>query len=183
MLAMNGRAIQVDDQCCTSMRNVWAIGDLTGEPMLAHRAMAQGEMVAEIISGKRRHFTPAVVHSQRLGDDEETTEGFPARRRPVRQPPHRRLVIVVDRRVFQRKPEPRHGDGSGLEERGVVVPPLVPADAKLFEDVHRLPDFQTLQSQPARPTRNQIDAVFKRVRKNGREDAGNTIGVGRRTRR
>ena len=32
----------------TSMRNVWAIGDLTGEPMLAHRAMAQGEMVAEI---------------------------------------------------------------------------------------------------------------------------------------
>jgi len=33
------------------MRNVWAIGDLTSEPMLAHRAMAHGEMVAEIISG------------------------------------------------------------------------------------------------------------------------------------
>ena len=35
------------------MRDVWAIGDLTGEPMLAHRAMAQGAMVAEIIAGQR----------------------------------------------------------------------------------------------------------------------------------
>ena len=55
---MNGRAVKVDDQCRTSMRNVWAIGDLAGEPMLAHRAMAQGEMVAELIAGKRRQFAP-----------------------------------------------------------------------------------------------------------------------------
>jgi dihydrolipoamide dehydrogenase len=61
MLDMNGRAVKIDDQCRTSMRNVWAIGDLTGEPMLAHRAMAQGEMVAEIIAGKRRHFMPAAI--------------------------------------------------------------------------------------------------------------------------
>ena len=39
------------------MRDVWAIGDLAGEPMLAHRAMAQGEMVAELVAGKRRHFS------------------------------------------------------------------------------------------------------------------------------
>ena len=55
-LAMAGRFIRVDDRCATSMRNVWAIGDVTGEPMLAHRAMAQGEMVAEIIAGARRAF-------------------------------------------------------------------------------------------------------------------------------
>ena len=61
LLDMNGRAVKIDDQCRTSMRHVWAIGDLTGEPMLAHRAMAQGEMVAEIISGKRRHFAPAAI--------------------------------------------------------------------------------------------------------------------------
>ena len=70
MLAMQGRAIKVDDQCRTSMRNVWAIGDLTGEPMLAHRAMAQGEMVAEIISGKRRHFTPAAIAAVCFTDPE-----------------------------------------------------------------------------------------------------------------
>ena len=46
--------MKVDDQCRTSMRGVWAIGDLTGEPMLAHRAMAQGELVAlmEAVQGE-----------------------------------------------------------------------------------------------------------------------------------
>ncbi len=53
--------VKVDDQCHTAMRNVWAIGDLVGEPMLAHKAMAQGAMVAEIIAGHRRHFDPASV--------------------------------------------------------------------------------------------------------------------------
>jgi len=50
-LDLTGKAIKIDDQCKTSMRNVWAIGDVAGEPMLAHRAMAQGELVAEIVSG------------------------------------------------------------------------------------------------------------------------------------
>src|SRR5208337_742190 len=50
-LAMAGPFIRVDDRCAASMRNVWAVGDVTGEPMLAHRAMAQGEMVAEIVAG------------------------------------------------------------------------------------------------------------------------------------
>jgi dihydrolipoamide dehydrogenase len=39
---MNGGTIEVDDQCRTSMRNVWAVGDVTGDPMLEHRAVAQG---------------------------------------------------------------------------------------------------------------------------------------------
>jgi dihydrolipoamide dehydrogenase len=55
-LTMAGPFLRVDDRCATSMRNVWAIGDVTGEPMLAHRAMAQGEMVAEIIAGEKRAF-------------------------------------------------------------------------------------------------------------------------------
>ena len=75
MLAMQGRALKVDDQCRTSMRNVWAIGDLTGEPMLAHRAMAQGEMVAEIISGKRRHFAPAAIAAVCFTDPEIVVAG------------------------------------------------------------------------------------------------------------
>lgn len=58
---MNGRFVQVDDQCRTSMRDVWAIGDLVGEPMLAHKASAQGEMVAEIIAGRRRRFNPVSI--------------------------------------------------------------------------------------------------------------------------
>lgn len=76
MLTMQGRAVQVDDQCRTSMRNVWAIGDLTGEPMLAHRAMAQGEMVAEVIAGQRRHFTPAAIAAVCFTDPEIVVAGL-----------------------------------------------------------------------------------------------------------
>jgi len=75
MLDMNGRAVRIDDQCRTSMRNVWAIGDVTGEPMLAHRAMAQGEMVAEIIAGRRRHFTPAAIPAVCFTDPEVVVVG------------------------------------------------------------------------------------------------------------
>jgi dihydrolipoamide dehydrogenase len=56
-----GPFVKVDDQCKTAMRGVWAIGDLVGEPMLAHKALAQGAMVAEIIAGERRHFDSASV--------------------------------------------------------------------------------------------------------------------------
>ena len=75
MLDMNGRAVRIDDQCRTSMRSVWAIGDLTGEPMLAHRAMAQGEMVAEIIAGARRHFMPAAIPAVCFTDPEVIVVG------------------------------------------------------------------------------------------------------------
>src|SRR5262249_17927964 len=53
-LDRDGSFIRIDDSCRTSMRDVYAIGDVTGEPMLAHRAMAQGEMVAEIVGGEKR---------------------------------------------------------------------------------------------------------------------------------
>jgi dihydrolipoamide dehydrogenase len=60
-LEMAGPFVKVDDCCHTAMRDVWAIGDLVGEPMLAHKAMAQGAMAAEIIAGHQRHFDPASV--------------------------------------------------------------------------------------------------------------------------
>ena len=53
MLSMNGPFVDVNDACQTSMRGIYAIGDVTGEPMLAHRAMAQGEMVAERVAGHK----------------------------------------------------------------------------------------------------------------------------------
>lgn len=58
---MEGPFVKVDRQCRTAMKNVWAIGDLVGEPMLAHKASAQGEMVAEIIAGERREFDPVAI--------------------------------------------------------------------------------------------------------------------------
>ncbi|WP_263140151.1 dihydrolipoyl dehydrogenase [Pseudomonas sp. RIT-PI-AD] len=76
MLDKAGHALKVDDQCRTSMRDVWAIGDLAGEPMLAHRAMAQGEMVAEIVAGKKRHFQPAAIPAVCFTDPEVVVVGL-----------------------------------------------------------------------------------------------------------
>ena len=74
-LTMNGAAIAIDERCQTSMRNVWAIGDVAGEPMLAHRAMAQGEMVAELIAGKARRFEPAAIAAVCFTDPEVVVAG------------------------------------------------------------------------------------------------------------
>src|SRR5262249_22358798 len=60
-LDMAGPFVKVDNQCRTATRNVWAVGDLVGEPMLAHKAAAQGAMVAEIIAGAHRRFDPNSV--------------------------------------------------------------------------------------------------------------------------
>lgn len=57
----NGKFIQVNERCETGMRGVYALGDLTGEPLLAHRATAQGERVAEIIAGHKTAFDPVAI--------------------------------------------------------------------------------------------------------------------------
>ena len=75
-LTLNGRFVQIDERCATSMRNVWAVGDLTGEPMLAHRAMAQGVVVAEIIAGHRRVFDGGVIPAVCFTDPEIVTVGL-----------------------------------------------------------------------------------------------------------
>ena len=72
---LDGAFIKVDDRCRTSMRDVWAIGDLVGEPMLAHKASAQGEMVAEIIAGHRRRFDPAAIPAVCFTTPEVVTVG------------------------------------------------------------------------------------------------------------
>ena len=60
-LDMDGAFVKVDDQCRTAMRGVYAIGDLVGEPLLAHKATAQGELVAEVIAGHKRRFDPVSI--------------------------------------------------------------------------------------------------------------------------
>ncbi len=73
---MSGPFVRVDERCRTSMRDVWAIGDLVGEPMLAHKASAQGEMVAEIIAGARRQFDPVAIPAVCFTDPEIVSVGM-----------------------------------------------------------------------------------------------------------
>ncbi len=76
VLDMAGRFIAIDDQCRTSMSGIHAIGDVTGEPMLAHRAMAQGEMVAEIVAGHRRSWDRRGIAAVCFTDPEIVTVGL-----------------------------------------------------------------------------------------------------------
>ncbi|MBC7376390.1 MAG: dihydrolipoyl dehydrogenase, partial [Burkholderiaceae bacterium] len=48
-------AIVVDDNCKTSLPNVWAVGDVVRGPMLAHKAEEEGVAVAERIAGQHGH--------------------------------------------------------------------------------------------------------------------------------
>jgi dihydrolipoamide dehydrogenase len=58
------------------MRGNYAVGDVTGEPMLAHRAIAQGEMVAEIVAGRKRAWDRVCIPAVCFTDPEIVTAGL-----------------------------------------------------------------------------------------------------------
>ncbi|MGH7737765.1 MAG: dihydrolipoyl dehydrogenase [Candidatus Tyrphobacter sp.] len=69
--------IAVDAQMRTRVANVFAIGDVTGAPLLAHRAMKQGVVAAEVISGNRSAaFDPISVPNCVYTDPEVATVGL-----------------------------------------------------------------------------------------------------------
>ena len=76
VLDMDGRFIRIGQRCETTMRGIYAIGDVTGEPMLAHRAMAQGEMVAEIAAGLPRAWDQRCIPAICFTDPEIVSVGL-----------------------------------------------------------------------------------------------------------
>ena len=68
--------LTIDEQCQTSMRGVYAIGDVSGEPMLAHRAMAQGEMVAKIVAGQPAAWDKQCIPAVCFTDPELVSAGL-----------------------------------------------------------------------------------------------------------
>lgn len=57
--------INIDDKQRTNIKNIYAIGDVAGEPMLAHKATHEGKVAAEVIAGLPAAFDakniPAVI--------------------------------------------------------------------------------------------------------------------------
>ena len=47
----------------TNVPNIYAIGDIVGNPMLAHKGVHEGHVAAEVISGKKHYFDPKVIPS------------------------------------------------------------------------------------------------------------------------
>src|SRR5713101_5846777 len=62
--------IGVDDRCRTTDPAIYAVGDVTGEPMLAHRAMRQGKVAAEVMAGRAAAFDNVVVPAVVFTDPE-----------------------------------------------------------------------------------------------------------------
>jgi dihydrolipoamide dehydrogenase len=62
--------IAVDSQRRTNVANIYAIGDIAGNPMLAHKAVHEGHVAAEAASGMKSHFDARVVPSVAYTDPE-----------------------------------------------------------------------------------------------------------------
>ena len=62
--------INVDKQLRTNVSHIFAIGDLVGQPMLAHKAVHEGHVAAEVISGQKHFFDPKCIPSIAYTDPE-----------------------------------------------------------------------------------------------------------------
>lgn len=62
--------IPVDKQQRTNVSHIFAIGDIVGQPMLAHKAIPEGRVAAEVIAGKKHYFDPKVIPSIAYTDPE-----------------------------------------------------------------------------------------------------------------
>jgi dihydrolipoamide dehydrogenase len=70
-VAVNERGfIPVDTQMRTNVPHLYAIGDVAGDPMLAHKAVHQGHVAAEAAAGQKSHFDARVVPSVAYTDPE-----------------------------------------------------------------------------------------------------------------
>ena len=68
--------IEVDKQLRTNVEHIFAIGDIVGQPMLAHKAVHEGHVAAEVISGKKHFFDPKVIPSIAYTDPEVAWAGL-----------------------------------------------------------------------------------------------------------
>jgi len=78
--------VETDDRCRTNVEHVFAVGDVAGEPMLAHKGSYEGEVAAEVIAGEPAAvdyqampaavFTEPEIATVGLTPDEADDEGF-----------------------------------------------------------------------------------------------------------
>ena len=67
--------IAVDGQQRTGVAHIFAIGDVVGQPMLAHKAVHEGKVAAEVCAGQNRHFDARLIPSVAYTDPEVAWAG------------------------------------------------------------------------------------------------------------
>lgn len=68
--------IASDNQMRTNVSHIFSIGDLRGDPMLAHKAVPEGRLAAEVIAGKQHYFSAKVIPSVAYTDPEVAWVGL-----------------------------------------------------------------------------------------------------------
>ena len=68
--------IEVDKQLRTNVAHIHAIGDIVGQPMLAHKGVHEGHVAAEVIAGKKHYFDPNVIPSSAYPEPEMAWVGL-----------------------------------------------------------------------------------------------------------
>lgn len=68
--------IAVDKQMRTNVSHIFAIGDIVGQPMLAHKATHEGKVAAEVIAGHKVEFVASVIPSVAYTDPEIAWAGM-----------------------------------------------------------------------------------------------------------
>ena len=71
-----GGFIKTDSQMRTNMSHIFAIGDLVGQPMLAHKATHEAKVAAEVISGMKSYFDARTIPSVAYTDPEVAWAGI-----------------------------------------------------------------------------------------------------------
>lgn len=68
--------LPTDDRCRTTLDHVFAVGDVAGEPMLAHKASYEGEVAAEVIAGEPGGLDAQAIPAAVFTDPEIATVGL-----------------------------------------------------------------------------------------------------------
>lgn len=85
--------IPVDNQMRTNVPHIFAIGDVVGQPMLAHKAIPEGKVAAEVICGKKHYFDPKCIASVAYTDPELAWVGLTEKEAKEKQIPYEKAVF------------------------------------------------------------------------------------------
>ncbi|PJD96363.1 MAG: dihydrolipoyl dehydrogenase [Legionella sp.] len=85
--------IKVDNQQRTNVPHIFAIGDVVGQPMLAHKAIPEGKVAAEVIAGMKHYFEPKCIASVAYTDPELAWVGLTEKEAKEKGIPYEKAVF------------------------------------------------------------------------------------------
>ena len=96
--------IPVDKQMRTNVPHIFAIGDIVGDPMLAHKAVHEGKVAAEIIAGHKACFEPLTIPSVAYTDPEMAWMGLTETQAKAQGIDYEKAIVPVGRLAAARCP-------------------------------------------------------------------------------